>query len=283
MKNKLKDFLAMTLGSIIAAVGIYFFKFPNNFSTGGVSGLAVILGKLIPGLSISSIVLIINIALLIIGFIFLGKSFGGKTVYCSLLLSFSLSLMEKFIPLSAPLTDQPLMELIFTVLITSFGSAFLFYSNASSGGTDIIAMILKKYTSMDIGKALLISDAIIATSSIFVFGIKTGLFSILGLLSKSFVVNTVMSSLTLSKNCIVIVDKEHADSICEFITKELHRGATIMDCKGYYTNEDKTGIISVVKKSQIPALRTELRNVDPKSFMVVTNTNEAYGRGFNII
>ncbi|MEG0899597.1 MAG: YitT family protein [Oscillospiraceae bacterium] len=283
MKEKIKDFVVMTLGTLIAGVGIYFFKFPNNFSTGGVSGLAIILAKIIPNISIGQMVLMINIALLIIGFIFLGKSFGGKTVYCSLLLSFSLTILEKIVPIAAPLTNQPLMELIFAVLLTSIGSAFLFYSNASSGGTDIIAMILKKYSTMDIGKALLASDAIIATMSIFVFGIQTGLFSILGLVSKSFVVNIVMSSLTLSKNCIVIVNKEYSNEICEFITKVLHRGATILDCKGYYTDEEKTGIITVIKKSQIPALRTELRNIDKKAFLVVTNTNEAYGRGFNII
>ena len=283
MNKKLLGFITMTLGTLFAACGVYFFKFPNNFSTGGVSGISVILGKLIPGISVGTLVLIINVALLVIGFIFLGREFGGKTVYCSLLLSLSINVFEKLIPMSAPLTNQPFLELCFAVLLPSIGSALLFYTNASTGGTDIIAMILKKYTSMDIGKALLMADAAIAITSGIVFGPETGLFSVLGLVSKSFVVNNVMSVLTVSKSCSIIVAKNHSKEVCDFVTKDLHHGATVVNSKGYYTDEDKVVIISVVNKSQIQTLREELRNIDPKSFLIVTNTNEAYGRGFNII
>lgn len=278
----LKEFLTMTIGTLIVACGVYFFKFPNNFSTGGVSGISVILGALVKGISTGQFVFIINMILLLIGFIFLGKGFGGKTTYCSILLSLSITLLEKLVPLSSPITDEPFLELIFAVLLPSVGSAFLFYSDASSGGTDIVAMIFKKYTKMNIGTALFISDAIIAFSTLFVFGPKTGLFSILGLLSKSFIVDNVISSLTLCKNCVIIIEKKHTKEVCDFIIKYLHRGVTIADCRGYYTNNEKTEIITVIKKSQIYSLREKIKGIDEKAFLVVTNTNEAYGRGFNL-
>lgn len=283
MKNKLKNFIAMTIGTLIVAVGVYFFKFPNNFSTGGVSGIAVILNKLIEGVSTSQIVLIINAFLLVIGFIFLGKSFGGKTVYCSLLLSFSLNIFEKLIPMSAPLTNEPFMELVFAVLLPSVGTAFLFYSGGSTGGTDIVAMILKKFTGVNIGSALLISDALIACSTIFFFGIKTGLFSILGLLSKSLVVDNVMNALTLSKSCIIITDADCCEEVCRCITSTLHRGATVIDSKGYYTDSEKKVVLSVVRKNQLSDLRDRIKEIDSHAFLIVNDTNQAYGRGFTTI
>lgn len=283
MLNKLKDFSTITIGTLIVSIGVYFFKFPNHFSTGGVSGISVVLAKLIPSISTGQLVLIINGALLVLGFIFLGKSFGGKTVYCSLLLSFSLTFLEKLFPMSAPLTSEPLLELIFAVLLPAIGSAFLFHTGASTGGTDIVAMILKKYTSMNIGRALLATDALIAISSCFVFGMQTGLFSILGLISKSLVVDEVISTLTLVKNCVVITDNGLSKPVCDYITNGLKRGATIIDCKGYYTNNDKKAIVTVLKKSQIGMLREEIKNIDKHAFLIVTNTNEAYGRGFNTI
>ena len=283
MKKKILSFATMTLGTVIAACGVYFFKFPNNFSTGGVSGISVILGKLIPGISVGNLVLIINIALLVLGFLVLGKGFAGKTVYCSMLLSISINVFEKVFPMDAPMTSQPFLELCFAVLLPSIGSALLFYTDASTGGTDIIAMILKKYTSMDIGRALLAADSIIAITSGIVFGPETGLFSVLGLISKSFVVNNVMATLTVSKSCTIIIDKAFTEQVCDFIANQLHRGATLMKSEGYYTHNEKTVIISVLRKQQIAVLREEIRRVDPKSFIIVTNTNEAYGRGFNII
>ena len=283
MNKKIRDFITMTLGTLIVSVGVYFFKFPNNFSTGGVSGISVLLGSLIEGISTSQLVLIINCILLAVGFVFIGRSFGGNTVYCSLLLSLSVNIYEKLFPLASPMTDQPLLELFFAVLLPSFGSALLFYSDASTGGTDIIAMVFKKYTNMDIGNALFYSDVVIACSTFFVFGMKTGLFSVLGLLSKSVVVNWVMNGLTLSKNCTIITSAVHCHEVCTFITSELHRGATIMDCKGFYSDENKKAVISVIRKNQLVSLRDSIKAVDPHAFIIVTDTNQIFGRGFATI
>ena len=180
-----KEYALLTLGTVIMAVGTYFFKFPNNFSTGGVTGLAVVLARYFPMISRADFVMIFNVALLGLGVAVFGKSFAGKTVYVSLLMSAVTWLMERMIPMAAPMTNQPLLELVFAVSLPAVGSAILFNLDASSGGTDIVAMILKKYTSLDIGKALLCSDLVITVLACVAFGMETGLFSVLGLVMKN--------------------------------------------------------------------------------------------------
>ena len=189
-------YLLMSIGILVTAVGVYFFKFPNNFSTGGVSGLSLILGRLFPSpvLTPSVFMLLINAALLVVGLLVLGRSFAFSTVYCSMLLSLSTYAMERLWPLAGPLTDQPFLELCFAVLLPAIGSAVLFHLDASSGGTDIIALILKKYTSLNIGGALMAADALITVAALVCFGVKAGLFSILGLLMKSVLVDFVTDS-----------------------------------------------------------------------------------------
>ena len=157
MKSKLKNFSLLTISTLIMAVGIYFFKFANNFTFGGITGMAVLVARFTP-LSAGDFSFIANILLLIIGFIILGRDFAAKTAYSTILLSISLSLLERIFPMSKPLTDEPLLELVFAILLPALGSAVLFNIGASSGGTDVIAMILKKYTSVNIGRGLLFSD-----------------------------------------------------------------------------------------------------------------------------
>ena len=138
------EYLILTLATIILDVGVYFFKFPNNFSFGGVTGLSVLLAQMLP-FRASTLNFMINMLLLVFGFLFLGKGFGMKTVYVSVLSSVGLSLLDAFVPMNAPLTHQPVLELIYAIVLPAFSSAMLFNVNASGGGTDIIAMILKKY------------------------------------------------------------------------------------------------------------------------------------------
>ena len=187
----LKNWLFMNLGILLMAVGIYFFKAPNRFATGGVSGIAIILANVFPVLTQSVYMMIINVLLLIVGMIVLGRECGILTIYCSLMLSVENWLFETLIPLSAPLTSYPLLELVYAVLLTGVGSAIIFKCKASSGGTDIVALILKKHTSMNVGTALLCTDFLIAAMTFIRFteeGItidpQTGLFSLLGLFAK---------------------------------------------------------------------------------------------------
>lgn len=278
--STLERYLLLTVGSLIMAVGVYFFKFPNNFSTGGVSGLSLILGRMLPSeiLTPSTFVLIINTALLIVGFIFLGRNFAFSTVYCSMLLSLAVNVMERFYPMAQPLTNQPLLELCFAVLLPAFGSAILFNLNASSGGTDIIAMIVRKYTSLNIGMALMVADALITAAGLFCFGIQAGLFCILGLLMKSVLVDYVMDSFR-TKKCFQIITT-NPDPIVEFITVNLHRGATLEDVYGAFHHERKTMIITVLTRAQALALRRFIHTNDPHAFMVITASTEIVGKGF---
>ena len=170
-KELLREFLLMNLGTLLVSVGVYFFKFPNHFSMGGVSGLAVLLGKLLPQLSPSTFNTIINVLFLVLGFVMLNRGFGARTVYCSILSAGLIQLFEWAFPMDRPLTDQLMLELFFAVILPALGSAILFNIDASSGGTDIAAMILKKYTGLDVGRALLLSDVVIAAAALFVFDI----------------------------------------------------------------------------------------------------------------
>ena len=162
--KRITDWLIMTLGCVMVAVGIYFFKLPNGFATGGVSGLATVLSPMV-SIPTPTIIFIINIFLLVVGFVFLGKANGVRTVFCTLLYSGIMILLEQLVPVSAPLTDQPLLELVYGIMLVGVGSALIFRFGASTGGTDIVALILRKYTSLDVGKSLLAVDSLISFSS----------------------------------------------------------------------------------------------------------------------
>ena len=263
--SQIERYILLTFGVLLTAVGVYFFKFPNNFSTGGVSGLSLILGRVFPSpvLTPSAFVFIINMALLVVGFIYLGRTFAFSTVYCSVVLSLAVNVMERFWPLDHPLTNQPLLELCFAVLLPAIGSAILFHLDASSGGTDIVAMIVRKYTSLNIGMALMVADALITLAALFCFGIQSGLFCILGLLMKSVLVDYVTDSFRMKK-CFQIITT-NPDPIIDFITVNLHRGATLEDVYGAFHHERKTMIITVLTRAQAtdvyfrPASQAELR------------------------
>ena len=282
MKSKviknLKYWSFLNFGILLMAVGIYFFKATNNFATGGVSGISVILSKLIPALTQAEYMLIINIFLLILGYIILGKGCGLLTVYSSVMMSLENWLFEYFFPLDAPLTTYPLLELVYAVLLTGIGSAIVFKCNASTGGTDIVALILKKYTSLNVGQALLLSDFLIASSTFLVYDIKTGLFSLLGLFAKVFVVDDILDSINMCKSFTIITTKP--DEVDNYIIKELHHGATSYRATGVYTGEGKTVIITVCRRSEALKLRKKVKEIDPHSFIIITKTSEIMGKGF---
>ena len=280
MKTKLKSFFLLTFSTIIMAVGIYFFKFANNFTFGGITGLAVLVAKT-GRISASDFTFIANMVLLAIGFVVLGKKFAEKTAYCSILLSVTLSVLERLYPLNQPLTDQPVLELAFAIALPSLGSAVLFNIGASSGGTDIIAMIMKKYTSTDIGKALLITDFIITLAGCFVFDIETGLYSFLGLAVRSFMIDGFIESLNLSKYFNVVCTSPK--TICDFIKDDLHRSATIVLAQGAFSGEDKYIIFTALNRIEAVKLRNFIKENAPDAFLLISNTSEIIGKGFHSI
>lgn len=275
--KKFKEFLMMNFGMVLLATGVYFFKIPNGFSTGGVTGIGTVLSG-ITFISAGTWIWLLNIALLILGFAIFGKELAFKTVYCSMGYSALTYLFEWLVPLETPITNQPLLELIYAMLLTSIGSAMIFYCNASSGGTDIVALILKKYFKIDVGKALLGADFIVAASSFFVFGVKIGLFSLLGLFAKAFIVDAVIENLNSCKYFIVITTKH--EEISQFIMKELHHGATVTDAIGEYTGEKKSMVHTVCRRIEAIRLREKIKNIDPHAFIIITTSSEIIGRGF---
>lgn len=279
MKNnkKLLQFLGMNLGCVLVAAGVYFFKIPNGFTTGGVSGIGTVLGKITP-ITAGAWIWILNVALLVLGFLFLGRQTGIKTVYCSLMYSSLTLVLEYLVPLNGPLTDQPLLELTYAMLLTSVGAAMIFNSDASSGGTDIAALILQKYVRMDVGKALLAVDFVVAASAFAVFGVKAGLFSILGLFAKAFIVDGVIESMNTCKYFIVITSKR--EEISSYIMENLHHGVTVNTVVGEFTKEEKTMIHTVCKRMEAIKLRNRVRQIDPGSFIIITTSSEIIGRGF---
>lgn len=281
LKEEFISYLMITFGTILMSVGIYFFKFPNNFSTGGVSSMAIILSKLLPSFTQAEYMLVINMLLLVVGFIVFGRGFAVKTVYTSMLLSVLTRVFEVVIPLNVPMTDQKLMELFYSIALIAVGSAIIFNERASSGGTDIIAMILKKFTKLDIGKALLCSDFIFALASAVIFDIETGMFSVFGLILKAFVVDNIIDSINLKKCFMIITDKP--DEICEFINVELHRGATVTECMGAFTSDEKKLIITVLSRNQAIMLKMFIRKVDKHAFSVITNSSDILGKGFRTV
>ena len=280
MKSKPKNFSLLTISTLIMAVGIYFFKFANNFTFGGITGIAVLVAKFLP-ISASDFSFVVNILLLIIGWIVLGKSFAEKTAYSTILLSVSLSLLERIYPMSHPLTNEPLLELIFAILLPALGSAILFNIGASSGGTDVIAMILKKYTSVDIGMGLMISDLIFTLAGFLVFNVKTGLYSLFGLIMRSALIDNFIESFNRSKYFHVVTS--NATCICDFIQNDLQRGATIVNATGAFTGDDKYIILTVLSPSQAVKLRNFIKEHDPKAFLLVSNTSEIIGKGFHSV
>jgi len=277
--SKIKEFFLMTIGILIMVVGIYFFKFPNNFSFGGVTGIAVILSRYTAGfLTKGNIVLIFNVLLLIIGYFSIGEAFAFKTVYCSLLMSGALQVLEWVCPLKQPLTDEPVLELAFGVLLPALGSAILFNIGASSGGTDILAMIIKKHTDVDIGKGLMISDTALTLLTFVSFDIKTGLMSLLGLVTKSLVIDTVIEGINLCKYINIVCDDP--EPILRYIEDDLNRSATVTDAMGAYSGKNKTMVLTVVTRRQAMLLKRYVHHIEPTAFIIITSTSEIIGKGF---
>ncbi len=281
MKEKLhktlKEYTVITISIWIMVVGIYFFKFPNNFAFGGVTGFSTVVSRIIP-ISAGDFTFVANTALLVLGFIFLGRNFGIRTVYASMLMSFSISLLERYCPIELPMTDEPLLELMFAIFLPAVGSAILFNIGGSSGGTDIIAMILKKYTSLNIGSVLLLVDITAVLMSFVIFGPATGLYSSLGLLAKSLVIDGVIENMNLCKCFTIICDD--SEPICEFIIKELNRSATVYNAQGAFTHHQKTIILTTMKRTQALRLRNYIKEKEPTAFILISNSSEIIGKGF---
>lgn len=287
--DAVKYWALLNLGVFMLAAGVFFFKGPNNFATGGVSGIAIIISKYVthsvPFFTQSVLNLIMNALLLIIGFIFLGRGCTFKTAYCSLVYTLEMYAMELIFKACGidfstgyTLTDQKFLEFLYAMLLTGIGSAIMFNCRASSGGTDIVALIIKKYAKMDIGKALVVTDLLIASSTFFIFDTTTGLFSILGLFFKSFLVDGVIES--IGKNKFVTIITANAELVAPFIIEGMKRSYTSFKAVGGYSGEEKTVMLTVCNRRQAYKLKMKIRQVDPAAFVILTDTSQIIGKGF---
>jgi uncharacterized membrane-anchored protein YitT (DUF2179 family) len=242
-----------------------------------------LVSAIFPGISPAHFVTIANLILLAIGFLFLGKNFGIKTVYCTVLLSIALEVLQLWKPDTSSLTGNMLLDLFFTVIVAAVGQATVFHFGGSTGGTDIIGMILKKYVKMDIGKAMLAVDAIVVGSSFFVFKDRPeiGFYSVFGALLTMLIIDKSIESFNLSKYFIIVTDKP--DEIEKFILEKLDRGATRWNAQGSFSRADKTMILVVMNRFESRKLRDKIKTIDPSAFILVSDTSDIIGEGFKSI
>lgn len=278
MKKTIYEYVLITIGLILVAAGVYFFLIPNDLAAGGVTGLAMVINYYFPVLNVGAIMLVLNIILFIIGFIFIGSGFGVKTIYSSLMLSFIISMMEVAFPLEGPVTNDIFINLLFGILIGAIGMAIVFNQNASTGGTDIIAKILNKYLHLDIGKGLLLADLMVTILALAAFGATVGMYSLLGVVINGFVVDSAIQGLNIIKKVEIVSSK--GDEIKNFIIKELDRSATLYDAKGAYSLQNKEVITTVLGKREVIRLKNFIKEIDPRAFIITYNVHETLGEGF---
>lgn len=278
IRKHIATFSILTFATFLSAVGVYFFRLPNHFSTGGAASIGILLGALTPGITSGTYTAVINLIFVVIGFLILGKDFGWRSIYCSVLFSVILELLDIFVPLYGPLTDQRLLELLFASILPAVSSALLFYQGSSTGGTEVVALVMKKFTSLDTGKAMLCVDMLFTASTFFLFDLETGLYSSLGLFIKSALIDSFMEELQRKKALFIITDQR--DALLSYIMEHVHRGATVWEATGAYSNAKRWVIFTAVTGPQAKRLRAFARQIDPNAFILSENSSEIYGKGF---
>ena len=271
ISNIVKEFAIITVGDIIVAAAVFFFMLPSHVSVGSGAALAMVLSNFIP-LSVSTITLLLNIGLLIIGFILIGPEFGIKTVYCAILMPLVMGLFEIIFPDFQSFTQDPLLDVICYILVVGVGLSILFSRNASSGGLDIVAKIMNKYLKMDLGQAMSLSGMIVALSSALCYDSKIVVLSLLGTYFGGMVVDHFIFGINIKRRVCVISD--HLDEIVEFVLHDLHSGATLNEIIGAYDRTPRTEMITIVDKNEYRLLMDYLRKVDPKAFVTVYSVSD---------
>ena len=271
LSNSIKELAIITVGNVIVAAAVFFFMLPSHVSVGSGAALAMVLSNFIP-LSVSTITLIMNVGLLIIGFLLIGPEFGAKTVYCSILMPVVMGVFEKIFPNFQSITQDPLLDVICYILVVGVGLAILFSRNASSGGLDIVAKIMNKYLKMDLGKAMSTSGIVVALSSALCYDSKTVVLSLLGTYFGGMIVDHFIFGINIKRRVCVISD--HLDPIVDYVLNDLHSGATLNEIIGAYDHTPRTEMITIVDKNEYKQLMDYVRKVDPKAFVTVYSVSD---------
>lgn len=271
IRNAIKEFLIITVGTAIVAAAVFFFMLPSHVSVGSGAALAMVLSNFIP-LSVSTITLIMNVGLLIIGFLLIGPEFGAKTIYCSILMPLIMRVFEAIFPNFQSITQDPLLDVICYILVVGVGLSILFSRNASSGGLDIVAKIMNKYLKIDLGKAMSTSGIVVALSSALCYDAKTVVLSLLGTYFGGILVDHFIFGLNIKRRVCVI--SEQLDRIVQYVLHDLHSGATLNEIIGAYDNTPRMEMITIVDKQEYKALMDFIRKTDPKAFVTVYSVSE---------
>ena len=270
-KNTVKDFIIITFGTLIVAISVYFFMLPSHIAVGSGTALAMVASNFIP-LPVSTLSLILNVFLLIIGFLLIGKEFGAKTVYCSILMPLYLAVFEWLLPNFQSLTQDPLLDVICYILVVGIGLAILFPRNASSGGLDIVAKILNKYMKIDLGVAMSVSGILVSLTSAFCYDTKTVVISVLCTFFGGILVDYFIFGMNIKRRVCIISPK--LDVFVDFILHELHSGATLNEIIGAYDNTPRKEIITIVDNQEYRKLMDFVRKEDPNAFVTVYAVSE---------
>lgn len=267
----LKEFIIITFGAVLAAAAIYFFMLPSHVAVGSASALGMVLSNFIP-IPVSVITLLLNIFLLILGFLLIGPEFGAKTVYTAIMVPVAMGVFETIFPNFQSLTQDPLIDVLCYILVVGMAMAILFSHNASSGGLDIVAKIMNKYLKMDIGRAVSISGIVVALTSAFCYDTKIVILSVLGTYFGGMIVDHFIFGLNIKRRVCVISPK--IDEITDFVLYQLHSGATLNEITGAYHRNKQQEIITIVDKQEYRKLMAFVKEVDPKAFVTVYAVNE---------
>lgn len=271
IRNRIKEFAIITAGTAIVAAAVFFFMLPSHVSVGSGAALAMVLSNFIP-LSVSTITLIMNIGLLIIGFILIGPEFGAKTIYCAILMPLVMGVFEWIFPNFQSITQDPLLDVICYILVVGVGLAILFSRNASSGGLDIVAKILNKYLRIDLGKAMAYSGVAVALSSALCYDSKTVVLSLLGTYFGGMIVDHFIFGINIKRRVCVI--SKDLDNIVDYVLHTLHSGATLNEIIGAYDKSPKMEMVTIVDKHEYKQLMDYVRKVDPKAFVTVYSVSD---------
>lgn len=270
-KRNVTDFLVITGGTGIVAIAVYFFMLPSHVSVGSATALAMVLSNFIP-LPISVITFLMNVILLILGFLLIGPEFGVKTVYSTLLLPVMIGILEILLPNFQSLTQDPMLDVICYILVVGIGLAILFSRNAASGGLDIVAKIMNKFTGMELGKAMSLSGILVALSSALVYDKKIVVLSVLGTYFGGLIVDNFIFGINIKRR-VCILSQKH-DEILNYILHDLHSGATIYNSIGAFNHTQRQEIVTIVDKQEYRSLMDYIRRTDPAAFVTVIAVNE---------
>lgn len=281
MKEQVKIYGGIFIGALLIAVGLYFFWAPSDLAAGGVSGLSIVFKSLLPAIPIGVIMFGLDMIMFIIGFILLGKSFGARSLICSISVSSIMTMMEYIWPNWQPISEDQLILLLFGALFIAIGQAIVFNLDASSGGTDIIAKVITKYSGLNIGTALLIADMTVVLFAIGIFGLEKGLYAALGVIIVANLIDYIIEGINVQKYVIIIPSTgEKAKQINQYILNQIDRGTTLYKAEGGYSGEEKIVITTVMNRKEFVDLKKEILKIDKKAFMTVQNMHEVIGEGF---